>query len=141
MEVLSARRGEELEAIQHRLHDVWLQLPETIATGTVRLEGLDERSSRVPIRSLGPLAEFERRKARVILVIEHVVAAEMVDRAEIGSLNLAKVWFDVDKSTVHIEGHIPVELRLQVEQLSVRAEITDDTVSSGRAWGRRPRTA
>lgn len=140
MEVLNAERRDELEVIQRRLHDVWLQLSETIPTGTVRLEGLDERYSRILVRPFGPVGQFERRHARVTLVVEHVIDSELVDEAQIGSLNLAKIWFDEATSTVHVTGHIPVELRLRVERLVVRAEVTDETVASGRTWGLRHRS-
>lgn len=129
MEVLSAERSADLEAIQDRLHDVDLELPDELPTTgptTVRMAGLDDRSTLLPIRSWGPFANFERRRARVALVVEHVTAAELVDHAQIGSLNLAKVWFDEAASTLHIEGHIPVELRLRVERLDLRAEVTDE---------------
>ena len=144
MEILSARGVEDLGAIQHRLHDVWLQLPEVNTTQggtTVRLEGVDERSSRVPVRSLGPLTQFERHKAQVVLVVDHVTAVEIADDAQVGSLNLAKIWFDEGTFTLHIKGHIPVELGLRVERLDVRAEITDEKVASGRSWGLRPSSA
>ena len=141
MEVLDATRSEDLAAIQHRLHDVWLQLPETVTTGTVRLEGLDDRATLVPVRTFGPLAQLERRRARVALAVDHVKAVELLDDAQIGSLNLAKIIFDEGESTVHLEGHIPVRLRLTVDQLHVRLEITDDWVASGRTWGLRRRSA
>jgi len=141
MEVLRAERSEELAAIQHRLHDADLELPEKLPpTGptTVRMTGLDDRATLVPVRALGPLARFERRKARLVVIVEHVTAVELLDDAQIGSLNLAKIWFDEGASTLHIDGHIPVELCLQVDQLDVRVEITDETVASGRTWGLRP---
>lgn len=143
MEVLSAERSDDLEVIQHRLHDVDLELPDNLPTAaptTVRMTGLDDRSTLLPVRSWGPFAHFERRRARVALVVEHVAAAELLDDAQIGSLNLAKIWFDEAASTLHIQGHIPVELRLRVEQLDVRVEITDETVAAGRTWGMRPRS-
>lgn len=141
MEALDATRREDLAAIQQRLHDVWLQLPETIPTGTVRLEGIDERATLVPVRTFGPLAQLERRRARVALGVDHVTAVELFDDAQIGSLNLAKITFDEGGSTVLLEGHIPVRLRLTVDQLHVWVEITDDRVVSGRTWGLRRQPA
>ncbi|MGH9280257.1 MAG: hypothetical protein ACRD12_19420 [Acidimicrobiales bacterium] len=141
MEVLNAERSEDLTAMQRRLHDVWLQLPETMPIGTVRLEGLDDRETLLPVRTFGPFAQFERRRAKVVLVVDHVVAAELIDAAQIGSLNFANISFDEGESTVHLEGHVPVKLRLRVDQLEVRVEITDETVAAGRTWGLRPRSS
>ncbi len=73
MDVIRARRNDDLDAIRRRLHDVWLQLPDTITPGVVTLEGRDERSSRLPIRSFGRLTQFERRTGGVVLVIERVL--------------------------------------------------------------------
>jgi hypothetical protein len=92
MELISAQGREELKAIRRRLHDVRLRLPETTnPAGTVRLEGLDERSSLIPIRSFGPLTQFERRKALVVLVIDQVLESELIDQAESGMLDLANI--------------------------------------------------
>jgi hypothetical protein len=140
MESLRAQNCNELDVMERRLHDVWLQLPAPNAVGTVSLEGLDERPRLVPLRTLGPIAQLERRKARVALVINYVLVQDLIDDAGIGSLNLARLSFDEESSVLTVVGHVPVQLHLTVQRLDLHAQISDQTVVTGRGWGWRPRS-
>ena len=143
METMRAQDRNGLAAIHRRLHDVHLALPESLPTAgpsTVRMAGLDERFTLVPLRSWGPFVSFERRKALVTLAVENVIAAELIDHAETGQLPFARIRFDEARRLLSIYGHTPVELHLQVERLDVRAEI-DDMVPSGRTWRLRMKSA